>query len=64
MVMGIIRTMGGYCYIECDTQNCNKKVEQNDEKALKQLAKLCNWENRGERWICPECLAKQAGQKR
>jgi len=62
--MGIVQTMGGYCYIECDIQNCNKKVEQNDEKALKQLAKLCKWENRGERWICPGCLEKEAQKKK
>ncbi len=58
--MGIVKTMGGFCYIECDTQNCNKKIEQNDENALKQLAKICGWENKGDKWACSDCVEKQA----
>lgn len=53
--MGIIRTMGKFCYVECDLPNCNKKMEHIDEKILKELAKLCGWVNRGNQWTCPEC---------
>jgi len=53
--MGLIRTMGGFCYVECDTRNCNKKMEHVDEKLLRQLAGLCGWENRGTEWTCPTC---------
>ena len=53
--MGLIRTMGGFCYVECDTRNCNKKMEHVDERVLLQLAELCGWENRGNEWICPNC---------
>jgi hypothetical protein len=53
--MGLIRTMGGFCFIECDTRNCTKKVEHVDEKLLRELAVLCGWERRGNQWICPDC---------
>ena len=53
--MGLIRTMGKFCYVECDTQNCTKKMEHIDEKLLRQLAGLCGWERRGNQWICPNC---------
>ncbi len=56
--MGIIRTMGKFCYVECDLPNCNKKMEHIDEKVLKELAKLCGWVNRGNQWICPVCAEK------
>ena len=56
--MGIIRTMGKFCYVECDLPNCNKKMEHIDEKVLKELAKLCGWMNRGNQWMCPECAEK------
>lgn len=61
--MGIIRTMGKFCYVECDLPNCNKKMEHIDEKILKELAKLCGWMNRGNQWTCPEC-SERAKQKR
>ena len=61
--MGIIRTMGKFCYVECDLPNCNKKMEHIDEKVLKELAKLCGWMNRGNQWMCPEC-AERTKQKR
>ncbi len=57
--MGIVRTMGKFCYVECDDQNCTKKMENNDEDLLKQLAKLCGWEINGTRWACPDCVEKQ-----
>ena len=61
--MGIIRTMGKFCYVECDLPNCNKKMEHIDEKVLKELAKLCGWLNRGNQWTCPGC-AEKAKKKR
>ena len=61
--MGIIRTMGKFCYVECDLSNCNKKMEHIDEKVLKELAKLCGWMNRGNQWVCPGC-AEETKKKR
>jgi len=61
--MGIVRTMGKFCYVECDDQNCTKKMENNDEELLKQLAKLCDWENMGTKWICPDCSEKRKTTK-
>ena len=59
--MGLVKTMGTFRFIECDMWNCNKKIEQNenDEKALMKLAKLCGWEQRSDRWICSECMKKE-----
>ena len=54
--MGLIRTMGGFCYVECDTRNCTKKMEHVDEKLLRELAGLCGWEMRGNEWICQNCV--------
>ena len=63
--MGLIRTMGQFCYVECDTRNFNKKMEHVDETLLRQLAGLCGWENRGHQWICPNCAEIPAkGPKR
>ena len=53
--MGLIRTMGNFCYVECDAGNCTKKMEHVDERLLLQLAGLCGWETRGKEWICPNC---------
>jgi hypothetical protein len=53
--MGLIWTTSGFCYVECDTRNCNKKVEHLDEGRLRELAGLCGWENRGNEWTCPNC---------
>lgn len=62
--MGIIRTMGKFCYVECDLPNCNKKMEHIDEKVLKELAKLCGWMNRGNQWICPVCAERVKKQRK
>ena len=62
--MGIIRTMGKFCYVECDLPNCNKKMEHIDEKILKELAKLCGWLNRGNQWTCPECAERAKKKKK
>ena len=62
--MGIIRTMGKFCYVECDLPNCNKKMEHIDEKVLNELAKLCGWMNRGNQWMCPECAERTKTQKK
>ncbi len=56
--MGIVKTMAGFGYIECDADNCRKKIEHNEWNVPKQLAKLCGWENIVDRWLCPECLKK------
>jgi hypothetical protein len=62
--MGLIRTMGKFCHVECDTRNCNKKMEHIDERVLQQLAGLCGWERRRKQWICPECVNKEKSQRR
>ena len=62
--MGLIRTIGGFCYVECDGRNCTKKMEHIDERLLRQLAGLCGWEDRGNQWICPECVKKEKPWRR
>ena len=57
--MGLIRARENFCYIECDTPNCNRKMEHVDVKILLQVARLCGWERRGTEWICPECVKKE-----
>ncbi len=57
--MGVVRTLSNFCFIECDRTGCNRKMEHIDEKILKQLAKLCKWENNAELWLCPECAQKE-----
>jgi len=54
--MGLISTTSGFCHVECDTQGCNKKVENVDEGRLRELAGWCGWEIRGTEWICPNCV--------
>lgn len=53
--MGLVLTMGKFCFVQCDGQNCNKKMENNDEKILRDLAKACGWYNKGDQWLCPAC---------
>lgn len=53
--MGLITTMGKFCYVECDAPNCSKKMEHIDLKILRELADLCGWQNSGDRWVCPQC---------
>lgn len=64
--MGLIKTMGKFCFIQCDTTGCNKKMENNDEKMLRDLAKACGWLNKGDQWTCPACKerAVQKGKKK
>ena len=61
--MGLVRTMGKFCFVQCDTPYCNKKMENNDEKMLKDLAKACGWANKGEQWTCPDCKEKASKKK-
>jgi hypothetical protein len=61
--MGLITTMGKFCYIECDMLNCSKKIEKSGENLLKELAVLCGWESRGTQWICPSCVEKDRSKK-
>ena len=62
--MSIIKTMGKFCYIQCDMQNCSKKIEKNDEDTLQEFAKLCGWKIKGKQWICPSCLEKEQEKKK
>jgi hypothetical protein len=62
--MGLVTTAGNYCYVQCDTRNCNRKMEHMDPKPLKDLAKLCGWENSGTHWTCPDCTEVAAPRKR
>lgn len=56
--MGLVTTMGKYCFITCDGPHCSKKIEHLDTDQVKQLARLCGWERHGEQWICPACAEK------
>jgi hypothetical protein len=62
--MGLVRTMGTFCYVECDMRNCGKKYEHVDEKLLNQMTLLVGWEKRRDQWICPECVKKERSRKR
>jgi len=62
--MGIVKTMGKFCYIQCDMQNCSKKIEKNDENTLQEFARLCGWKSRGNQWTCPDCQEKEKGKKK
>ncbi len=62
--MGMVRTIGRFCYVECDDANCNKKIENNDEGVLMQLAKMCDWKNTNTKWLCPDCIEKGKSAKR
>jgi hypothetical protein len=56
--MGLVTTMGKYCFVECDRPSCSKKIEHVDPKALQQLVRLCGWERIEDQWICVDCAAK------
>jgi hypothetical protein len=60
--MGLVTTMGKYCFVECDRPSCSKKIEHVDPKTLKQLVKLCGWERIDDQWICADCAAKSHGK--
>ncbi len=62
--MTVVKTMGKFCYIQCDTQNCNKKIEKNDEKTLPEFAKLCGWKSKSNQWTCPDCQEKEKAKKK
>jgi hypothetical protein len=64
VTMGLVKTMGTFCYVECDMRNCSKKYEHIDEKLLYQMATLCGWEKRRDQWICPECGEKERSRKK
>jgi rubredoxin len=60
--MGLVTTMGKYCFVECDRPRCSKKIEHVDPKTLKQLAGLCGWERIDDQWICVDCAAESQGE--
>lgn len=62
--MGLVRTMGKFCFVQCDWSGCNKKMENNDEKMLVSLAKSCGWLNKGDQWLCPDCKEKSQKAKK
>ncbi len=61
--MGLVVTMGKFCFIQCDGQGCSKKMENNDEKMLKDIAKTCGWTDKGDSWLCPSCSEKPGKKK-
>ncbi len=61
--MGLVTTMGKFCYIECDTLNCGKKIEKSGENLLRELAYLCGWQSRGNQWVCPNCAEKEKAKR-
>jgi hypothetical protein len=38
-------------------------MEHSDEKALKRLASVCGWDNKGKEWICPGCVEEIGSKK-
>lgn len=60
--MGLVTTMGKYCFVECDMTGCSKRIEHIEPATLKQLVKLCGWERIDDRWFCAECTAKLHGE--
>jgi len=42
-------------YLECDGQNCSKKIGHTDPQTLLELADLYGWKTIGYRWFCPFC---------
>jgi hypothetical protein len=61
--MGLITTAGKYCYIQCDSRNCNRKMEHVDLNLLRDLAKLCGWKKDDNRWTCPACVEQVQRKK-
>jgi hypothetical protein len=61
--MGLVTTVGNYCYVQCDRRNCNKKLEHVDLKLLKELARVCGWERSGTQWTCPTCSERAEAGK-
>jgi hypothetical protein len=61
--MGLVTTVGNYCYVQCDRRNCNKKMEHVDLKLLKDLARLCGWERSDSQWTCTSCSEQPAESK-
>jgi hypothetical protein len=61
--MGLITTAGKYCYVQCDRRNCNRKMEHVDLNHLKDLAKLCGWQNDSDQWTCPDCVERLKRRK-
>lgn len=53
--MALVTSGTKFCFIECDSQNCNKKIENVGEKPLRDIAELCGWKHKGNRWACPDC---------
>ena len=56
--MSLVTTMGKYCFVDCDGPDCSKKIEHIDPEMLKQLVRMCKWDRRGDRWLCPDCAEK------
>jgi hypothetical protein len=59
--MGLVTTMGKYCFIQCDGPACTKKIEHIDPEQVKQLVMLCGWEREGDQWMCPACVEAHYG---
>jgi len=56
--MSLVKTMGRYCFIKCDGPDCTRKIEHIDPDQVMQLAAMCNWERRGDQWVCPDCAVR------
>jgi hypothetical protein len=61
--MGLVTTVGNYCFVRCDRRNCNNKMEHIDLKLLKDLARLCGWKHSGSQWTCPTCSEQVEDRK-
>ena len=62
--MGLVTTIGKLRILKCDGFGCSKKVESNIEGRVQNVALWCDWKNKGDRWICPECVKKEEDQRK
>ena len=63
--MALVLTMGNFCYVECDSRNCNRKIEHTNETHLRDLADMVGWKNIQMHWLCPKCgTSQKANEKR
>jgi hypothetical protein len=61
--MGLVTTVGNYCYVQCDRRDCNNKIEHIDIKLLKDLSRLCGWKRSGSQWTCQSCSKQVEDRK-
>lgn len=66
--MPVVKTMGHFNYIECDSQNCNRKIENPRLTELFKVADMVGWKGtQGDdevtHWLCPRCGTAQSAKE-